>query len=58
MNKPKGGSENDPIGKEKLLHILKKLLDTDLDLGFLRHVDEKSLEQLVAVVRARMEEER
>jgi len=46
------------MGKEKLLHILKKLLDADLDLGFLRPIDEKSLEQLVAAVRARIEKER
>ena len=58
MSQPKGRSESDRIGKEKLLHILKKLLDSDLDLGFLRHVDEKSLEQLVAAVRARIEKER
>ena len=58
MSHPKGGSGSDRMGKEKLLHILKKLLDADLDLGFLRPIDEKSLEQLVAAVRARIEKER
>ncbi len=49
------GSETGTIGKEKLLQILKKLLDCDLDLGFLRQLDEKSLEQLVVAVRTRLE---
>ena len=58
MSQPKGGSGSGSIGKEKLLHILKKLLDSDLDFGFLRLIDERSLEQLVAAVRARIEKER
>jgi hypothetical protein len=46
------------IGKEKLLQILRKLLDCELDLGFMRQIDEKSLEQLVVAVRARVEKGR
>jgi len=58
MSQPKGSSGSDRIGEEKLLHILKQLLDADLDLGFLRHIDEEYLEQLVVAVRARIEKER
>ena len=58
MIQPKGGSESGRVEKEKLVHILKKLLDSDLDFGFLRLIDERSLEQLVAAVRARIEKER
>ncbi|HUL30900.1 MAG TPA: hypothetical protein VLZ03_10660 [Thermodesulfobacteriota bacterium] len=43
------------MGKAKLLGILKKLLDSDLDVGFLGEIDEKLLEQLVAAIRARIE---
>ncbi len=59
MSQPTDGSRgNGSIGKEELLQILKKLLECDLDLGFLRQTDEKSLEQLVAAVRSRIEKER
>jgi hypothetical protein len=54
---PVGGSGVGDVPKEKLLQILKKLLDCDLDLGFLLQVDGKSLEQLVVAVRVRMERE-
>ena len=56
MNQPADGSvESGGIGKEALLQILKKLLESDLDLGFLRQIDERSLEQLVAAIRSRLE---
>ncbi len=53
-----GSGGNGRIGKEELLQILTKLLESDLDLGFLRQTDERSLEQLVAAVRSRIEKER
>jgi hypothetical protein len=49
------GSRVGDVPKEKLLQILKKLLDCDLDLGFLLQIDDKHLEQLVVAVRVRME---
>ncbi len=58
MSRPNGGPGSGSMGKEQLLHILTQLLDCDLDLGFMRQIDEKSLEQLVAAVRARIEKER
>ena len=58
MSQPKGGPGSGGIGKEQLIQILAKLLDCDLDLGFMRQIDEKSLEQLVAAVRVRLEKER
>ena len=48
------GSGTDSVGKEKLLQILKNLLDCELDLGFLLQIDEKSFERLVVAVRARI----
>ena len=59
MNQPADGSVGSGgIGKEALLQILKKLLESDLDLGFLCQIDERSLEQLVAAVRSRIEKVR
>jgi len=58
MSQPMDGSATDSIGKEKLLQILKNLLDCELDLGFLLQIDDKSLEQLVVAVRARIEKGR
>ena len=55
MSQPKGGQEIGSMGKEQLLQILKKLLDSDLDLGFMRQIDEKPLEQLMAAVRGGIE---
>ena len=56
MSQPTDASRvNGSMGKAKLLGILKKLLDSDLDLGFLGEIDEKLLEQLVAAIRARIE---
>jgi len=52
------GSGTDSVGKEKLLQILRNLLDCELDLEFLLQIDEKSLEQLVVAVRARIEKGR
>jgi|GEM_PF-3608651 len=59
MSQPADGSAGSGgIGKEQLLQILKKLLESDPDLGFLRQIDERSLEQLVAAVRSRIEKGR
>jgi hypothetical protein len=59
MSQPTDASKADgSTGNAKLLGILKKLLDSDLDLGFLGEIDEKPLEQLVAAIRARIEKER
>ena len=58
MSQPMDGSDSDSIGKNRLLQILRNLLDCEPDLGFLLQVDEKSLEQLVVAVRARIEKGR
>lgn len=58
MRQVMGSSGIGSVQKEKLLQILKNLLDCELDLGFLLQVDEKSLEQLVVAVRIGMERER
>ncbi len=58
MSQPKDDSANGSMGKEQLLQILTKLLGCDFDFGFLRQIDEKYLEQLVAAVRVRLEKER
>jgi hypothetical protein len=42
-----------PDTKEKLIKIIKSLLRTDEDLDFLLRLDEKDLEKLASVVRAR-----
>jgi hypothetical protein len=49
-----GPTTTDPA-RENLVLILKKLLDSDLDLGFLMQLNERSLEQLIVAVRMRME---
>jgi hypothetical protein len=59
MNQPdESSAARANIGKERLLQILKKLLDCQVDLRFLLRIEEKSLERLVAIVRARIEHER
>ena len=46
-------SENIPM--EKLLEIIKKLLRSDLDLGFLTKLEQKEIEQLIAAIRGRID---
>ena len=41
--------------KEELIEILKRVLKTESDLGFLLKLDESELETLVAVIRDRVE---
>jgi hypothetical protein len=41
--------------KDKLIEIIKKLLETDSDLGFLSKLSNFELETLVAAMRARIE---
>ena len=41
--------------KEQLIEITKKLLDTDSDLGFLSKLSNSELENLVALMRDRIE---
>jgi hypothetical protein len=52
------GSGAISVPKENLLRILRKLLDCELDLGFLRQIEERDLEQLLVAIRIRMEKER
>jgi len=42
--------------KEKLIEIIKTLLKTDADLGFLFQLKEKELEKLVACIRRRTDQ--
>jgi hypothetical protein len=42
--------------KEKLIEIIKALLKTDADLGFLSQLKEKELEKLVACIRDRIDQ--
>jgi len=44
------------MAKEKLIDIILKLLNTDLDLGFLEQLSTTDLETLVACIRGRIEE--
>ncbi len=41
--------------KEELIEILKRVLKTESDIGFLLKLDESELETLVAVIRDRVE---
>jgi hypothetical protein len=43
------------FGKEMLLEIPTRLLDSHADLGFLLQLDERCLEQLIVAVRVRFE---
>ena len=42
--------------KEKLIEIIRTLLKTDADLGFLSQLKEKDLEKLVASIRQRIDQ--
>ena len=44
------------ITKEKLIEIIKGLLETDADLNFLMKLDENELENLIAYIRDRIEQ--
>ena len=46
------------MGKEELVEILKKLLETKADLDFLLKLELKELEMLVVIVRDRLEREK
>jgi hypothetical protein len=50
-----GDLDTGNFAKERLLGILGKLLDSDLDLGFLQQLNERSLEELIVAVRMRIE---
>jgi hypothetical protein len=41
--------------KEQLIETIKRILNTDLDLSFLRKLTEKELETLVASIRERVD---
>ena len=45
----------DTIPKEKLLQIIKRLLNALDDLDFLVHLEQRDLERLLVAVRARIE---
>lgn len=47
-------SNTDDIPKEKLVHIIKELLKSDLDLDCLLQLDQRDLEDLVAAIRGRV----
>jgi hypothetical protein len=42
--------------KEKLVKLLKRILDTTEDLGFLLDLKNEDLEKMVAIIRGRFEE--
>lgn len=44
-----------PMTKEKLIEILKGILNTDMDLGFLEKLKENEIERLVACIRERVD---
>ena len=44
--------------KQELIQILKKLLETDTELEFLRQLTEEDLQTLVACVRGRVDQTR
>ena len=47
--------DSDHMTKDKLIDIIKKLLETDSDLDFLSKLSNFELETLVALMRARIE---
>ena len=49
-------SSHADITKEKLVEILRGLLETDADLGFLMGLKKTEIETLVACIRNRVEE--
>jgi len=55
VTQPVRAPETGDPPKEKLLSILKKLLDCDLDLRFLLQLNESCLKQLIVAVRMRLE---
>ncbi len=44
--------------KERLIDLLKKILETNVDLDFLSDLEEKDLETLIAVIRDRIDQEK
>ena len=44
--------------KQELIEILKKLLETDTDMEFLRQLNDEDLQTLVACVRGRVDQGR
>ena len=49
---------SESIPKETLLEIIKKLLKSDLDLTFLMKLEQQEIEQLIAAIRERIDENR
>jgi hypothetical protein len=48
-------SRTGSLGKEKLLEVFVKLLESDTDLDFLLQLQEGCLERLIVAVRTRLE---
>jgi hypothetical protein len=44
-----------PMTKQKLIEILKGILNTDIDLAFLEQLKENEIEKLVACIRERVD---
>ena len=57
IDRPEGiGLFKCAMTKEKLIEIIKTLLKTDADLGFLSQLKEKELEKLVSCIRNRIDQ--
>lgn len=48
--------DNDAINRDKLVRIVRELLNTDQDLGFLKELNKEHLERLVACIRDRIDQ--
>ncbi len=48
--------DNDAINRDKLVRIVRELLNTDQDLGFLKELKKEHLERLVACIRDRIDQ--
>ena len=43
------------MSKEKLIETLQRILETDIDLGFLLQLEEEDLETLIVCIRERVD---
>jgi len=48
--------DSDAINRDKLVRIVRELLNTDQDLGFLKELKKEHLERLVACIRDRIDQ--
>jgi len=48
-------TDNDIASRDKLVRIVRELLNTDQDLGFLKDLKKEHLERLVACIRDRVD---